>query len=259
MKTYIISPSELSYVCDYCTYLGKNYNLYPGRISAGILQTLDGIEKNHFLGDVKKINNSIKAGEVIDPYNITFYSKILKDNKNRPFRIKGKGDAIIIFKDKTYGIIDYKTSKFKQRDGKDYDKELKEKIKEYIPQLHCYSLLYSNLETDEKFLAEKSMAKTTETIATSVQNKIKKIRKISIKDISLLGLVFIYPEEALKTNNITVKFTHQFEEVKFDIKNFMKFLTKYLDMLHSKNFPEPTYNCGTCNYIFEVDRLINKK
>ena len=33
------------------------------------------------------------------------------------------------------------------------------KILEYSPQLHAYSLLYSNLETDEKFLAEHSKAK----------------------------------------------------------------------------------------------------
>ena len=97
MKIYTISPSELSYVCDHCAYMGKNFNLYPKMISAGVTQTLDSMEKEYFLGDVKKIDKNIKNGETIDPFNISFFSKILKDNNNRPFRIKGKGDAIIDF------------------------------------------------------------------------------------------------------------------------------------------------------------------
>ena len=55
MKIYTISPSELSYVCDHCAYIGKNFNLYPKMISAGVTQTLDSMEKEYFLGDVKKI------------------------------------------------------------------------------------------------------------------------------------------------------------------------------------------------------------
>ena len=54
MKTFVISPSELSYVCDHCAYIGKNFNLYPKMISAGVTQTLDSMEKEYFLGDVKK-------------------------------------------------------------------------------------------------------------------------------------------------------------------------------------------------------------
>ena len=54
MKTYVISPSELSYICNRCAYLGKNYNLYPHRIAAGVTQTLDGMEKDFFIGDISK-------------------------------------------------------------------------------------------------------------------------------------------------------------------------------------------------------------
>ena len=88
-----------------------NYDLQNQSISAGITSTLDGIEKNYFLGDSKKINDSITGGTTIDPYNNTFFSKTLFDKKNRPYRIKGKGDGIIKFEDGSCGIIDYKTSK----------------------------------------------------------------------------------------------------------------------------------------------------
>ena len=117
-KEYIINPSALSYFCSHCEYLKQNHNLFNSSVSAGITQTLDSLEKDYFLGDCRKIDSSLPEGEVIDPYNDTFFSKILEDNKGRPFRIKGKGDAIIKFKDNTCGIIDYKTSKFQKHVSK---------------------------------------------------------------------------------------------------------------------------------------------
>ena len=47
-KVYIISPSDLSYICYHCAYLKKNYNIYNSGVSAGITSTLDGIEKKTF-------------------------------------------------------------------------------------------------------------------------------------------------------------------------------------------------------------------
>ena len=78
---YIINPSALSYLCNHCAYLKQNFNLSNDTISAGITSTLDGIEKEYFLGSSKKIDESLNKGETIDPYNVTFYSKTLFDNK----------------------------------------------------------------------------------------------------------------------------------------------------------------------------------
>ena len=259
MELYTISPSELSYICNHCAYIGKNFNLYPKKISAGVTQTLDSIEKEYFLGDVKKIDKGIENGETIDPFNISFFSKILKDNKGRSFRIKGKGDAIIKFEDGTSGIIDYKTSKFKEKNGKDYSKDLKKKINEYSPQLHGYSLLYSNLETDEKFLAKHSKAKKPDSIIKSVKETLKKIKQISIDKTSLLGLVFIYPEELKSKNKISIDFSFKFVEVKYDMQNFMKLLTSYLDMLHNENPPDHNEDCETCNLFVSAGRMANEK
>ena len=73
-KEYIISPSALSYLCNHCQYLIQNYELYNKSISAGITTTLDGIEKEYFLGDCKKIDKNLPKGETIDPYNNSFFS-----------------------------------------------------------------------------------------------------------------------------------------------------------------------------------------
>ena len=60
MEMFTISPSELSYLCNHCAYIGKNFNLYPKMISAGVTQTLDSMEKEYFLGDAKKLIKELK-------------------------------------------------------------------------------------------------------------------------------------------------------------------------------------------------------
>ena len=251
-KEYIINPSALSYLCNHCAYLRQNFDLSNDSISAGITSTLDGIEKDYFLGDSKKIDESLDKGETIDPYNVTFFSKTLFDNKKRPFRIKGKGDAIVKFEDGSCGIIDYKTSKFKKNSSKKSDSfknsDLEKKINEYDPQLHAYYLLYSNLETDFEFLKSIYTSKYPRSkepkITEGVNRTLNRIREISVDQAKVFGLVFVYPEESTFTDGINVKFSHQFKEVKINMENFYKKITEYLDMLYKKNPPKPPNDCG---------------
>ena len=205
------------------------------------------------MGDSKKIDDNIIGGTTIDPYNNTFFSKVLFDKKNRPYRIKGKGDGIIKFKDGSCGIIDYKTSKFKKNPNKPDSfktEDLQKKINEYDPQLHAYYLLYSNLEVDENFLREeykKKYPKTKEPKITQGVNRVlDKIKEISVKKPKIFGLVFVYPEESNFKNGINIKFSHKFKEVKINIEEFKKKITNYLDMLHKDKPPPPPIDCG-CN------------
>lgn len=271
-KEIVLTPSSLSYLCSHCLYMKQNYNLQNSSISAGITGTLDGIEKNFFLGDSNKIDESLKPGQVIDPLNEYFYSKVLCDNKERPFRLMGKGDAIIKFDDGSCGIIDYKTSKFKKKNSKDYtfnDLKLKHKVDEYDPQLHSYFLLYSNLETDIEFLKERYKKRYPRTIDPAkinagAEKNLEKIKQISISDKpSLFGLVFVYPEEELPVGKInlekgfSVPFSYKFEKVKIDIDNYLKKITNLIDMLSLKEPPNPPENCG-CNlykYFYDKKRL----
>jgi hypothetical protein len=248
-KVYIISPSDLTYICYHCAYLKKNYSIYNSGISAGITSTLDGIEKKYFLGDCKKISQNLSDGEVIDPYNINFFSKELLDNKQRPFRLKGKCDAIIKFLNGNAGIVDFKTSKFKREENKKTDKfsdeDLKSKVDEYSPQLHAYSLLYSNLETDKDFLAEQSTAKEAEKKKISVKKKLEKIKNVSVEEAKTLGIVFIYPDGVIESNRLGVYFSYQYEPLKVDMKNFKDLITNYLDVLYKKEPPPIPESCGT--------------
>ena len=251
-REYIINPSALSYLCNHCAYLKQNFDLSNDTISAGITSTLDGIEKDYFLGDSKKIDENLDKGQTIDPYNVTFYSKILFDNKKRPFRIKGKGDAIVKFEDGSCGIIDYKTSKFKKNSSKKSDSfknsDLEKKINEYDPQLHAYYLLYSNLETDFEFLKSIYISKYPKSkepkITEGVNRTLNRIKEISVIQAKIFGLVFVYPEESVFENGINVRFSHQFKKVKIDMENVYKKITDYLDMLYKDNPPKPPNECG---------------
>ncbi len=267
-KEYIINPSALSYLCNHCAYLKQNYDLQNESISAGITSTLDGIEKNYFLGDSKKIDSNLDEGTTIDPYNNTFFSKVLFDKKNRPYRIKGKGDAIIKFKDGSCGIVDYKTSKFKKNPNKSDSfkpEDLQKKVDEYNPQLHAYYLLYSNLEIDEGFLRKKyqeTYPKTKEPKITEGVNRVlNKIKEISVEKPKIFGLVFVYPEETNFKNGINVRFSHNFTEVKIDLETFKKKITNYLDMLYKNKPPPPPIDCG-CHmhkFFYDSKKLSKKK
>lgn len=260
-QIFNIRPSALSYFCPRCAYDSQINDLEYSGISAGITQTLDGIEKNYFLGDCKKIDVSLDEGKVIDPYNITFYSKVLLDNKDRRFRIKGKGDAIIKFKDGTCGIIDYKTSKFKKRNKKDYqfkEEHLEKKISEYDPQLHAYYLLYSNLEDDHVFLKSLSSAKSENAIESSLQKKLEQIREISVGKPKIFGLVFVYPETEeenlrIKTNSINVNFSYKYCPVQINLGNFMKKITSYLDLMFETSPPIRNKKCEMCKFLDKYD------
>ena len=89
-RVYIINPSELSYPCPHCQFLRQNYKYYNSGVSAGVTQTLDGMQKEFFLGNSKKIDEEIPEGTVYDPTNYTLSSIILNDNKDRPFRIEAR-------------------------------------------------------------------------------------------------------------------------------------------------------------------------
>ena len=60
-KEYTLNPSSLSYLCYHCEYMKQNYDLYNSSISAGITQTLDGIQ--NIFWDSTQIDKKPKDGK----------------------------------------------------------------------------------------------------------------------------------------------------------------------------------------------------
>ena len=259
-KVYIISPSALSYKCNHCEYLKHHYNLENRGVPVGVTQTLDNKEKEFFIKQGTKAIDDIPKGKIIDPGSQTFSSIEFSDLKGRKFRIRGKGDGIIKFDDGTSGIIDYKTSKFKKNDKKDYsfkDKDLDKKITEYTPQLHAYAKLYENLDINKDFLREeykiwyKKIFKKTPLLFTTDKGVYKKeleAKNLTIKNIKLLGLVFVYPEYSAPLtkgeDQIGVSFSYRFYKIPIDMQRFLKMITDHIDMLEKNDPPEPPSDCG---------------
>ena len=91
-------------------------------------------------------------------------------------------------------------------------------IKEYSLQHHCYDLLFSNLENEKNVvskLIKKRFPKWGDDAGKKhTENRLKKISEISIKKVTLLGLVYVYPEKLVKGNSLTVDFSFSFEKVR---------------------------------------------
>lgn len=273
-RVYIINPSELSYPCPHCQFLRQNYKYYNSGVSAGVTQTLDGMQKDFFTGDSKKIDEEIPDGTVYDPTYYTFSSIILNDNKDRPFRIRGKCDALIKFKDKeeTSGIIDYKTSKYRSNPLKKKDsfkeEDIKKKINEYAAQLHGYELLYSNLDTNKGHLEKEWKNKYPNTkdkskIIEGGEKLLATIKKIKIKKTSLMGLVFIYPYNIESKEVMDIKFSFKYFPIEIEKEKFRNSITSYIDMLEKKVPPPPPKDCGAkkCfahKFFYNEKKLINE-
>ena len=77
-----------------------------------------------------------------------------------------------------------------------------------------------------------------EAINTHTENRLNKISEITIKDTSMLGLVYVYPEKLIEGNSILVDFSFSFEKVNYEPKIFLNFLTDYIDNLEKPSPPE---------------------
>ena len=120
-------------------------------------------------------------------------------------------------------------------------------IKEYSLQLHCYDLLFSNLENDEVFI-KKSITERypnwgSDAINKHTDNRLQKISEINIKKTSLLGLVYVYPEKLIKGDSILVDFSFSFEKVNYEPQIFMNILTDYIENLEKPFPPEIPQKC----------------
>ena len=145
-KVTRIAPSDISFTanCGHCLWHKyhtgwKNESIFPS-----VFSLLDINQKNYFnpLG-VKEISKDLPEGIVDQKIADKFItSKVFYDNKDRPFRIGGKADLILIFDEGGYGVIDNKTSKV--RDNQD----------SYFYQLECYAQILENPdeETAEKLV-----------------------------------------------------------------------------------------------------------
>ena len=166
-EIFKLSPSDFGFLydeCKKCFYLKVKHNFdRPRTPMPSIFTKIDGIMKNYFEGkSPKDITDTLPEGK------IEFGSKWIQ---SRPFAdkntgnkcyIKGVTDTVLGFNDKSFGVIDFKTSHVKD-----------ENVEKYSRQLHAYALALENAADG----------------------------KPSLSPITRIGLFVVQPNQFLKNKN----------------------------------------------------------
>jgi len=218
-KNFKITPSGVDYAlkCKRCLWLAykgiKLDTFFPP-----IFNAFDLIQKKFLINkSVKTMSKDLLDGRIMTELSGYIGSTILKDNKGRPFIIRGKTDVVVEFNTnpKKYGIIDLKTTNLNPS-----------KIENYKLQLESYATIFLNPN-----------AKTPK-----------------FSNIEELGLYLFEPKEItnISNNACNMKFEtlylkgQRYEE---DLKNR---ITDIIDIYEMKQPPEYNSKCGTCKFVMSL-------
>ncbi len=220
-KVTRIAPSDISFTanCGHCLWHKyhtgwKNESIFPS-----VFSLLDINQKNYFnpLG-VKEISKDLPEGIVDQKIADKFItSKVFYDNKDRPFRIGGKADLILIFDEGGYGVIDNKTSKV--RDNQDY----------YFHQLECYAQILENPdeETAEKFFQANGVQKYA--------------------PVTRMGLSIFEPSKIIdhSSESVTQMYDRKWIPIDRNPKKLFDKITQIMDVIALPEAP-PASECSRC-------------
>ena len=219
---YIFSPSELDYKpkkCSRCYYISKHFKIDPGDRPPPVFSSFDAAQKPYF----KKINtkkwcDGLPDGEVMDEKELPgkIVSKDLEDNKNRKFQLRGIPDIVVKFKDKGFGIIDFKTTKISL-----------DKAENYKYQLEAYAQIFAN----------PGSTKSSETP--------------KLDPITHMGILQFYPNDITDHTNHNCNFNMKtfYSPLKRNKEDFYNHVTKLIDLLEQPNIPEINEACNFCNFV----------
>ena len=218
-KNFKIAPSGVDYAlkCKRCLWLAYK-GIKLDAFFPPIFNAFDLIQKKFLINkSVKTMSKDLPDGRIMTELSGYIGSSILKDNKGRPFIIRGKTDVVVEFNTnpKKYGIIDLKTTNLNPS-----------KIENYKLQLESYATIFLNPN-----------AKTPK-----------------FSNIEELGLYLFEPKEItnISNNACNMKFEtlylkgQRYEE---DLKNR---ITDIIDVYEMKQPPEYNLACGTCKFVMSL-------
>ena len=96
--------------CSRCYYISKHYKINPGDRPPPVFSTFDAVQKPYFkTTDTKDWGADLPSGTIMDSKELPgkIVSEGLVDNKNRKYKLQGKPDIVVKFKEGGYGIIDF--------------------------------------------------------------------------------------------------------------------------------------------------------
>ena len=217
---YQFSPSELDYKtgCSRCFYLTKRKQISLGDFPPPVFSSFDVAQQNYFRKKkVSDLTSELPEGKFLDKESIpgTIISETLKDNKDRPFYLKGRPDLVILFDKGSYGIIDFKTTNLSL-----------DKAENYRNQLEAYAQIFTH----------------------PGKLKTKNVPKLS--PITKMGVLQFYPHSisSHKDNFSNLKLQMQYSSLKRDVKAFYLLITELIDLLSKPKVPNYSMDCNLCKF-----------
>ena len=218
-KNFKIAPSGVDYAlkCKRCLWLAYK-GIKLDAFFPPIFNAFDLIQKKFLMNkSVKTMSKDLPDGRIMTELSSYIGSSILKDNKGRPFIIRGKTDVVVEFNTnpKKYGIIDLKTTNLNPS-----------KIENYKLQLESYATIFLNPN-----------AKTPK-----------------FSNIEELGLYLFEPKEItnISNNACNMKFDTLYLKGQRYERELKNRITDIIDVYEMKQPPEYNLACSTCKFVISL-------
>ena len=218
----ILAPSELDYSpmkCARCFYLAKNNKISINNFPPPVFSNFDVVQQAYFKDkNTSALTSELPDGRIMqkDEMPGRVVSQTLKDNKGREFILGGRPDIVIEFNDKSYGIIDFKTTNLKD-----------DKAESYRYQLEAYRYIFT------------------------YPGSIKKGPTPKLTPIKHMGVLQFFPNEIFDHKNdlcsLNLKMSYSKLEQNDDL--FLKRIEYILDIIDLDKAPEFNESCSQCNFV----------
>ena len=218
---FLLAPSELDYKpvkCARCYYLEKIKKIKLMNFPPPVFSNFDVVQQAYFKDkNTSALTSHLPPGRIMQKEEMPgrVVSTILKDNKGREFILGGRPDVVIEFDDKSYGIIDFKTTNIKN-----------DKAESYRYQLEAYRYIFS------------------------YPGSIKKGPTPKLSPITHMGVLQFEPKSISesKENNCSLNLEMSYSKLEQDDKKFFTRIEMILDILELKDPPPVNENCTDCMF-----------
>lgn len=215
-NTYKLSPSDLTFLwdeCQRCFYLKvvRKFNR-PSMAFPKIFSTIDLLMKDFFYElPADEISHELPPGKVAFASKWVYSQPISFAHREASCYIRGIFDTVLEFKDGSFAVVDFKTTKPKA-----------EHIGFYSRQLNAYSYALENPNPG----------------------------KFTLSPISKLGLLCVEPVSMNRTEDGKLAYHGDVTwlECPKDDQSFLEFIDTVLEILESPEPPEANPNCSFCQY-----------
>jgi len=211
-----LSPSDLTFLwdeCKRCFYLKVVHDFpRPATPMPSIFIKIDGLMKHFFQGKTTaELCPALPPGTVQHGEKWVQSQPVTLPGHTAQYYLKGKFDTVVRFDDRSYGVVDFKTSTPKPSN-----------LAFYGRQLHAYAYALEHAAPG----------------------------KFALSPITRLGLLVVEPDAINKTPDGRIAYlgSMTWQEVPLDEAAFLSFLGDVLTVLEQPNPPEAAEKCAWCQY-----------